>query len=60
MIYRRLNINLTQYCNIKINTKEGNMVSLYHKFVPYLKWDYSRFDDHLYLEEYPNVPIVKK
>jgi len=46
--------------NIKINTKEGNMVSLYHKFVPYLKWDYSRFDDHLYLEEYPNVPIVKK
>ena len=43
--------------NIKINTKEGNMVSLYHKFVPYLKWDYSRFDDHLYLEEYPNVPI---
>lgn len=46
--------------NIEINTKEGNMVSLYHKFVPYLKWDYSRFDDHLYLEEYPNVPIVKK
>ena len=46
--------------NIKINTKEGNTVSLYHQFVPYLKWDYSRFDDHLYLEEYPNVPIEKK
>lgn len=46
--------------NIKINTKEGNAVSLYHKFVPYLKWDYSKFDDHLYLEEYPNVPIEKK
>lgn len=46
--------------DFRINTKEGNMVSLYHKFVPYLKWDYSRFDDHLYLEEYPNVPIVKK
>lgn len=43
--------------NIKFDTKEGNQVSLYHKFIPYLKWDYSRFDDHLYLEEYPNVPI---
>lgn len=46
--------------NIKFDTKEGNQLSLYHKFIPYLKWDYSRFDDHLYLEEYPNVPIEKK
>lgn len=45
--------------NIQMNTKEGNVVSLYHKFVPYLKWDYSRLDDGVYLYEYPNVPIEK-
>lgn len=45
--------------NIQMNTKEGNVVSLYHKFVPYLKWDYSRLDDGVYLYEYPNVSIEK-
>lgn len=52
--------DFTSLFNIKFDTKEGSQVSLYHRFIPYLKWDYSRFDDHLYLEEYPNVPIETK
>lgn len=45
---------------IKPNGNDNDIVSLYHKFIPYLKWDYSQFNDSLYLDEYPNVPIQRK
>lgn len=45
--------------NVQImpNGRDDGIISLYHKFIPYLKWDYKQFDDGLYLEVYPNVPI---
>lgn len=48
--------------NVQImpNGRDDDVISLYHKFIPYLKWDYEQFDDSLYLELYPNVPIEKK
>ena len=44
---------------IKPNGDDDDIVSLYHKFIPYLKWDFSQFNDSLYLDEYPNVPIKR-
>lgn len=43
---------------VRLTTKNGDTVQLYHTFIPRLEWDYSRFDnDKMYLHEYPTIPI---
>ncbi len=52
--------NLVSLFKVQFGTRNGNDVSLYHRFIPYLRWDYEKFNDGVYLEEYPAVPIRPK